>query len=439
MHSKSRIIILILVVWTYALRAVELTISLPGSYEISDSIVTTPTGTDCIIAINASDVVLDFKNNLIAQGNATANVDGIIISSGVSDVTIQNGIIRNVTGRGVLINPSCARIKLSNVIFENCATRGISGSIINNLEIENCRFFSCCSAATADSALFFDTCSQIQCTNCTISSMTNNTATLSGLSLTTVSLSSFGNLLIQNNVSPIFNGVSAKTGTVNSFVNCVVRNNNASGTVFEGFVFGSSSFDNSFVDCAVLQNSAVTTFTGFDFSGTSTNNVLRNCQVNLNSGASVFGYVLNTSNENILIDCVAQGNTASGAAPNRAVGFLMNNSNFITALRALSGFNRASLGTAIGISLETAGNTNSAFVDCIAEGNQGNTAATSFGFNRAVGANNLFTRSVGYSNNTTVANQLLGIPAGSVSTPAAPASNNIATITGSWTNIAAAA
>ncbi len=51
----------------------------------------------------------------------------------------------------------------------------------------------------------------------------------------------------------------------------------------------------------------------------------------------------------------------------------------------------------------------------------------------------MFTRSVGYSNNATAGKQLLGFPAGSLSTPVAPASNNIGTITGSWTNIAAAA
>ncbi len=442
MFSKKTIFLLSCVLANVII-ATELTISFPDTYLVSDALVGTPTGTDNLIAINASDVVLDLGGNVILQGNATANVDGIVISSGVTDVTIKNGIIRGVTGQGLRINPSCARIRLSNISFENCATRGAlffgTGGVIRNIELDNCRFFGCCSSGAADAAVFFTNCSQIQMSNCTVSNITNAAIGINAVNLVNVSLSSFNNLVIQNNSASGFNGISTTACLVNSFVNCIVRNNNATGSGCEGFILGLSAFNNSLVDCIASQNSAVTTCTGFDINSTSTNNILRNCQATLNSGAGVTGFAVVASSENIFIDCTAQGNVANGATPNRAVGFLLNNSSFITMLRALSGFNSALSGTAIGISLETAGNLNNAFIDCIAERNSGSAAATSFGFSRTVGTNNLFTRNVGYSNNTTAGNQLLGFPAGSLSTPVAPASNNIATITGSWTNISAAA
>lgn len=105
------------------------TITSPGYYKLGDDITFSPGGADSIIAIQASNVTLDLGGRIIEQGNATAGVDGIALSAGLSNVIIRNGTIRNVTNRGIFVDSngaSSSQIVISDIVFDTCQSRGIS-------------------------------------------------------------------------------------------------------------------------------------------------------------------------------------------------------------------------------------------------------------------------------------------------------------------------
>ena len=440
MH-KIRIIFLVGTI-TFLAQATELTISLPGLYSLGENLVSVPTAADTIVNITVRDVVFDLANRIIVQNNATANVDGVVINSTVTDVTIQNGIIRNVTGSGIIINQGCSRIKINNIFFENCATRGVSlvGAAgvnqILNCEIKNCRFYNCCGGVAGDNAIRLNFCYGTAINDCTVSS-SNGTALIL-VNLLSCVLCAVNNVVVRNNTATSLTAFQLSAGTGNTFTHCIVRNNSASGAVV-GFNINTSTL-NTIINCTVLANSSSTNAcTGFN-SITSTTNTYNQCKCISNSGSTgmtAFNAIGTGAigGQCTFIDCAAFANSATGIGA-QSTGYLVNGANFGTLLRCLALYNSSTASAAIGISFQGGGGTNWSVNDCIINRNIGNPAANSFGVRVVAGTNNFFARTIAFNNNTTIANQLTGLPAGSVSTPVAPATSNIASITLPLTNMA---
>ncbi len=437
---KKKIILTLIIFSSFYINAVELTISLPGIYTLGQSILSTPTGADSIININVSDVIFDLGGYVVAQNNATANVDGIVINSGLNDVVIQNGIIRNVTSEGILVNQACSRISVKNIYFENCASRGIAftGAAgvnqIRDSEIKNCRFFSCANGASADSVLLLTNTIYSQVSDCIIAN-TAGTATLSLLNLASCTGCDFKGLTLQNNSGTTLDMVTLTSCATNVFTNLIARSNSATG-LLTGLDF-SSSDSNVFNNCDLIFNrSTANQFIGFNVVSTSDSNVFNQCRVSsCIGGTNCVGFNFNASVQQTLIDCLVTDNSATAAAA-RCIGYLFTNANFCTMLRCLASYNSSTASLGIGLVLEGTGNTNNAFINCLFNRNVGSSAANSRGVTLTVGANNLFTRNIAFNNNTTAANQLLGVAAGSVTTPGAPATSNLAAVTAAWTNMA---
>lgn len=94
-----------------------------------------------LIHITHSGVTLDLNGQLIEGLKTKSGNIGIKIDSGLSDIAILNGTIKNCSGKGLEINNGCFNIKLDNVTFQSVLSPAMSidngGSItLNNVSIE---------------------------------------------------------------------------------------------------------------------------------------------------------------------------------------------------------------------------------------------------------------------------------------------------------------
>ncbi len=412
--------------------AVDLNITQAGLYTLGDDITSLPTGADNIINITVSDVLLDLNNNFISQGNATANVNGIVVNSSLSNITIKNGTVRNVTGTGILINQLCSRIKIDSINFVNC-TQGLSlsgsvGNVIVDTFINNCGFFACNSPG-GGTIISLTQCSRLKVYNCVIADALTAAVTIP-LSLANVTVSDFNNITIQGNSVTTFFGINELNGIDNSFNNIIVRNNSGSAGLSGIRVIGATG--DLFTNCLVTLNTTNGDLFGFNISGVQSS-IFQANRVTANTGNnSCTGFnVINTSNTISIVDCIANANVSAGTM----IGYIIDNSNFSTFVRNMAISNSSTAGTSIGISLQGAGGTSDAFVDFYAARNTGVAAANSFGINVAVAATTLFTRSTCFNNGTNTANQVTGVAAGSTTNLAAPGSNNMNSTSLPWTNL----
>lgn len=423
-----------------AIQSVELAITLPGTYQLGDFITTAPLGADTIITVSASDVTVDLGGMTISQTNGTLNVNGITVASGLSDVSIKNGVIRNVTGKGIVVDPSCTRIRINNMRIENCgagalALTGSSGSgQITNFEISDCGIFGGHTQPTTTAALYLDNCFNGVLQNILIADI-----------VTTVSLSCiesigsenciFTNVVVSNDTSTgSLQGFNFTKSEQFIFNSCQVLNCSSTISTCTAFLIESSAGMN-FNNCAARQSAAqLNAFAGFSLIS-STNNFFNDCASISNSGRGpIDGFVCSTgANQNVMTDCTVLANlaTVGGAS---MIGFHgLNGANGNTLIRCLILYNQSVSANSTGILLEASAGSNWLFRDCQFNRNSGGTG--SFGINDIPAAfTQLFFRNTAFNNGTVIANQIVGFPANAISTPAAPATSNINSITSPWTN-----
>lgn len=95
-----------------------------------------------LIKITSSNVTLDLQGHTFSQKNASSsnkNVTGIHIADGLSNVTIKNGNINNITGTAIIVGQNCFNITLSNLTIAQARSGSIevqSGTDV--VFIDNC-------------------------------------------------------------------------------------------------------------------------------------------------------------------------------------------------------------------------------------------------------------------------------------------------------------
>lgn len=124
------------------------TISAPGTYVLSRNL--TARSTDGI-DVNASNVTIDLGGYTLNQ-RVPGNGSGIFVTSGMSNVSVQNGVINGFyngvffgTGSGdTLINVELLAIgnvgvftEANDCLIENCIISGASGAITTGIYISN--------------------------------------------------------------------------------------------------------------------------------------------------------------------------------------------------------------------------------------------------------------------------------------------------------------
>ncbi|OQA35344.1 MAG: hypothetical protein BWY54_00618 [Candidatus Dependentiae bacterium ADurb.Bin331] len=439
---KKKIIIWYSICFFSHIWSVDLTISQPGLYTLGNNIQSLPTGADSIINITTSDVILDLGNRIIFQGNATANVNGITVNSGLSNITVQNGVIRSVTGEGIIVNNTCSQINFYNLNFESCATDGLilnglpGVNQISNVQIINCNFFSCGTSVTPGNPVTIGDATNVLMDGCVVSG-TTAVAVISGIAIIDCTASIFKNILIQSmSTSGTLTGLSALTSNNNVFSNILIKNN-AGQTGFIGLQVNTSP-NNLIENVAIIGNSSSNgSVICIDVNSASTGVSVLNCKTILNSSSigNAIGFRCFSANTAVLNDCIALSTFSNGAGV-RAEGFELNDSNFTVLNRCISSNSIGSGNSGVGILVTGfVGSSNCTVSNCLIHRNNGNAAATSFGVSVLAGTNNLFLSNIGFNNSVTAANQFSGVPAGSVITPAAPQTNNINTAGNSWNNV----
>jgi hypothetical protein len=117
------------------------TINASGYYFLASGIAFAPISAATIITINASNVVLDMANKILRQSNAVSSVHGIVIASGVSNITINNGGIVSVTGDCIKTGTGISAIIIENLMLSTAGQKGIdmtataSNVLINEIAI----------------------------------------------------------------------------------------------------------------------------------------------------------------------------------------------------------------------------------------------------------------------------------------------------------------
>ncbi|HEX2977583.1 MAG TPA: right-handed parallel beta-helix repeat-containing protein [Candidatus Babeliales bacterium] len=433
MNYKSLALFVLSIFFIVSVQAVELTVSQPGIYKLGDFIVSNPTGADSIINITSSNVILDLGGYVISQGNATASVDGIVINSSLTDVTVQNGTIRNVTGRGIVVNQNCSRIQVNGIVFRSCAQSGATfigavGNTINDCFITGCRFYNCPTAA-GSTALSLTSCLRFEVSDCVVagSTISGGSAAVFFVQLINCTQCTVRDTVVQGNsfapaVSVNYVMFQDNAGTNNSFINCIARSNNLINGILTVFSLGGNL---ATVDrCQIIGNTNTGATTNCLSLSNATRTTMSQPIIMRNTGATVQGvFFTGGSASNILTDAVVSANQGTGLT----IGISFNNGSTNTVRRCISSNNVSTGGICAGIAFVTAASNNCAVTDCLFSNNKGSSNANSFGANITVGANNLFTRNVGFNNNVAAAGsaQLVGVPAGSVTTPTAPSTQNI--------------
>ena len=434
---------LLSICFSISIYAIELTISAPGLYKLGDNLTVFPALADTVINITSSDVIFDMNGYFIAQGNITGNVDCFVVNSNLSDITIKNGTIRDISRNGILVNQSCTRINVRNIRFENCGATGITlagtaGNLITVCQIDNCQFYGCSNGAFASSVINLTRSNEIKINKVVIANTAAATS-LSMIGMDTCILNDLSNINIENNAVTLqFIAILDLNGAINKYSDITIRNNSSGGAFdFIGCNFLTVNANTVSNLNIILNVSPGGNFVGFNLSD-SDNCRFTSCFVEGNSGAtrsSGFDFI-NNGNQNILSDCLVIANSSSGVGA-QTVGYDFNNGNR-EVLRCCYALNNSSInGTAIGAFLHGGGGTGCSFVDCNFNRNNGAAAASSLGvLVAAPSTSNLFTRTIAFNNNTTPGNQLNGVPVGSVQTPAAPATSNLNTLSSPWANLA---
>lgn len=420
--------------------APSLTINQSGNYRLGDNVTYSPGSADSIISITSSDVNLDLGGYYIAQGNTTANFNGINIAAGLSNITIKNGKIRDVTNTGLTIQTTCSAIETRDIAFENCQTRGFSATSLTLSKIEDCIFNGCCSGASGDNVLNLSSSNDIQVEKCTFSQNNNTNNTLTMINLSSCSRSLVENSLIANNSANLFTAINISSCSYMVVEKCNILNNTATGSGTISVIF--------------MQNSS--------------NNQLKNCYISGCTSGTASINVFDTSSgaNNVFIECIADANRLSGTNAGTLNGFnIQTSSNSCFRCQSINHLSGGS-GTVNGFNLD--GATRAQIIECIGSNNVsggtaqglvlqnsadlcvvdqsefnyniGSSASTSHGINNAsTGTNNTFTRNVALFNGSTsasLAQQLLNIAA--TNQQAILNTGSVNSLTVPWTNIAIA-
>ena len=319
------------------LQGVGLTITKPGLYTLGDDLTIPPVAADSIILIASSDVTLDLGGRIISQSSITGGGNGISIQTGLTNITIKNGTIRNITSNGIAVASGCKRITIENIVFQDFSASPISlsSSCIDTV-ISNCTFRTQAFTSSASSIitigstcsnLFVDGCSfknlnvtvSLNVIDCSVASTQNlvftnlEFTTISGVNTNLFNLANSNAIYISNIVIEAANSTGAmnviNASTVSGLtVDDVTILKSSGGTTFSALNL--SSVNGANVSNIVgASNTATTNFTFANMVNSNSINFSGLRETNSTAGGVFSGVVLSNSSKNTFKNCVFNGNT----------------------------------------------------------------------------------------------------------------------------------
>lgn len=335
------------------------------------------------VFITASNVIFDMGGHTIGQNssNMFSGFDAIVIAPGLTNITIKNGTITNVTGCGIYVSDGCSEIYTDNLLVYACQETGIlfdgssSGTGIMNGTISNTTITSC-------------------------TGVDGNPAY--GLRLIETNNVIISDCIFSGNDAVLTNsgyGASIESCRNCEFINC--RFNANGGDQFGVGISLLNSEDCALTGCSAIDNIShssliSSTACGFLFNS-SYSTACSNCKAidNSNTNASSIGFFASDGSGNSFVDCVAQNH--EGAT---AIGFLLAGSEENDSiLNSQSGPNTASFddGVSYGILIDGP-------QMCSLSGNvfSTNVGAQGYGFvDTTINTDNYTASNLSYANTTT--------------------------------------
>ncbi|MBX9695224.1 MAG: hypothetical protein K2Z81_22750, partial [Cyanobacteria bacterium] len=393
----------------------------------------------------------DLNDFILSQTNATANVDGIAVASGLNDVTIQNGTIRSVSRTGIAVGSGCSRITIDDIWFEFCAQQGIalngtSGSPIIQSNIQRCSFFGCSAGVGASTVISAVFCNVLQMSDITCSTSGGASSSLTIILLNNCPDCNVDGVLIQGSSLTSLIGIRLQTPAAGSSTgqrisNCIIRGCTTTGSLV-GYQVDEAvtTISEVTLDSCWINGCTAGSFIGFNFFGDVANITVLRCIVNglsstTNNTLNV-GFFLNGASNCTFKECkvngcsIGVGSNFRGYLLGDVVAGTLANTNSFTQCHAMNNTGAVGANNVTGFSIVN-GNSNT-IVDGIFMTNSV-TGAPGNGTGVNNTGTNMFVRNIGFANNTTGGtNQFSGVALTSV---AVHASTAVSTPTIPWTNL----
>jgi hypothetical protein len=256
------------------------TIAVSGYYRLA-------TNVSNQITISASNVTLDMNGCTVSDGT-----NGIVINSGLSNVTIKNGTVTGATSDGIVINGGCSDITFDTVTVKN-AVRGFNFSNVTNSVMRNCDMISNTTGVQITGGR------NIVLENCT--AQANKNAGYDLISSTTCALFGCKALSTGQSNTTLFNnlvtGFVSSNGNGNIFERCIANSTQAltttdSSSLVAGFALRGSEMCSSIINCEASEGmtspngftvpygillegslSSISSVTGWQVDGRTNNNI----------------------------------------------------------------------------------------------------------------------------------------------------------------------
>ncbi|MBT3455892.1 hypothetical protein HN446_02405 [bacterium] len=318
--------------------ATAVTISSAGAYLLSSDISSHSNATN-VVAITGSDITLDLGGKSIS-GNGTSTGIGINVSSGLSNITIKNGVVRNLNNSGIKIGAGCSHIRIENIAVIDCDSDGIlingtsagSGTEVNDVVINNVIVTKCNGGednTTSVKGLSLNFCTQANVFN---SSFDENIGSIDeptpayGVFMTSCTGCHFENCEAIGNSALAAHGFYIEHSYANTFQNCSSYQNTGTSGIGSGF-YTSAAFATMFNNCEAIGTMATTTAYGFYLNNSEDSEIV-DCKISRIVGyddpstLDALGiYAVNGAN-NLIKDCSIIGCVGVGAS-NKAVGVML--------------------------------------------------------------------------------------------------------------------
>lgn len=225
-------------------------IDTPGFYKLADNIANQ-------ITITVSDVTLDMNGLTISNG-----ASGISINSGLSNVTIRNGTIAEVSD-GIVVNTACTNVILKDIKVKNCI-RGINIDHATDIIIRNCDFIANTTGLHSNTAhnVVVEDCVATGNIQASYSLLTSTTCTFIDCKALATGE---GNTRAFGDASNIF-GFVTQNGYGNIFERCIANatqglTTTSENSIVAGFAFRGIEGCSKIIDCEA--SNSITSLNGF--------------------------------------------------------------------------------------------------------------------------------------------------------------------------------
>ena len=357
------VVLLLGIYYTTSIQAPQLTINSNGIHKLGTGISYTATASgDSIILITANHVTLDLGGQFISQSNITSvtGVNGITVAQGVTNPTITNGHISNVTGTGIVVGAGTSQVIINGIEITNCGATGVAllgstASPISTVSVSNCDVLSSATGTFGTFGFYATQCTSLVYQNLRVNNGGTSVNNCTAYSFDTINTGFFTQCRAANNIGGLLSIGFDMEGCSGCIADsCVVRgqtSSSVSGTAL-GFLFGTSSttsttsLDNIFSNCSALLTTATNTngtVYGFMISASCNDNLLIGCKsLSGTSYNACAGYRFVNNQRNTATDCIALKNT-SGVTGN-GTGYIIDTCIGVKCLRCIGSENISQAG-----------------------------------------------------------------------------------------------